>query len=380
MRLLEYFLLVTPLVFVDAMPYAAQPAREILVERDDTHMTYAGERPVDRTIFLILSLFFTMILSLLLGARFDRLRKSAIMSRNITSIIVLILYFLVYAFIFSSAIMLVGQGLFNHGLCFSATWICLILYTACKGTIYIFIVERIHVVRAPFIRRSQDWLYWTCMVVVIASFLGVSINAYLKPIIEMHSDGRCHMGIPGRASIPFMAVDIGVNAALTAVFFYLLRPVVKLHGLNTISGVFARHTVRRTDAPQARKETSVQRNIRILLWKSLLGSMLIMLPTIGNMVQFYITHGREVALLCLSLCVADVSWDAVVIHWLTFGSAEAEKELTRSAQETLRAPTPGSLRPKESQEAILTPLQDLRTDPGDKKHMERDAIITIKTP
>jgi hypothetical protein len=69
-----------------------------------------------------------------LGARFNRLRKSAIMSRNITSIIVLILYFLVFAFIFASAIMLAGQGLFSHNLCFSATWICLILYTACKGT------------------------------------------------------------------------------------------------------------------------------------------------------------------------------------------------------------------------------------------------------
>lgn len=218
------------------------------------------------------------------------------------------------------------------------------------------------------------------MVMVIASFLGVAINAYLKPIIEMQSDGRCHMGIPGRASIPFMVVDIGVNAVLTAVFFYLLRPVVKLHGLNTISGVFARHSARHSNTPQARKETSIQRNIRILLWKSLLGSMLIMLPTIANMVQFYITHGRELALLCLSLCVADVSWDAVVIHWLTFGSAEAEKELTRSAQETLRASTPGQLRPKESQEAILTPLQDLRAIPVDRKHIERDDIITIKTP
>lgn len=216
------------------------------------------------------------------------------------------------------------------------------------------------------------------MVIVVVSFLGVAINAYLKPIIEMQSDGRCHMGIPGRASIPFMVVDISVNAVLTGVFFYLLRPVVKLHGLNTISGVFARHSVKHADTPQARKETAVQRNIRILLWKSLLGSMLIMLPTIANMVQFYITHGRELALICLSVCVADVSWDAVVIHWLTFGSAEAEKELTRSAQETLRAPTPGSLRPKESQEAMITPLRDWRAGSLGHDSLIRDAIIPAK--
>jgi hypothetical protein len=217
------------------------------------------------------------------------------------------------------------------------------------------------------------------MVMVIASFLGVAINAYLKPIIEMQADGRCHMGIPGGASIPFMAVDIGVDAALTGVFFYLLRPVIKLYGLNTISGVFGKDTAKDPHTLQARKETAVQRNIRILLWKSLIGSMLIMLPTIANMVQFYITGGRELALVCLALCVADVSWDAVVIHWLTFGSVEAEKELTRSAQESMRAPTPGALHPKESQEAIVRQLHEWRVNSIDEKHEARDAIIPVKT-
>jgi hypothetical protein len=218
------------------------------------------------------------------------------------------------------------------------------------------------------------------MVMVIASFLGVAINAYLRPIIEMQADGRCHMGIPGGASIPFMVVDIGVDAALTGVFFYLLRPVVKLHGLNTISGVFNKSTVKGGHAGPARKETAVQRNIRILLWKSLVGSMLIMLPTIANMVQFYITSGRELALICLALCVADVSWDAVVIHWLTFGSLDAEQELDRSVQESLHAISPTSLRRNESQEAIVPPLNGYRVDSMDEKHKAKDAITPAKTP
>lgn len=213
---------------------------------------------------------------------------------------------------------------------------------------------------------------------VIASFLGVAINAYLRPIIEMQADGRCHIGIPGGASIPFMAVDIGVDVALTGVFFYLLRPVVKLHGLNTISGVFGRNTAKNPHTSQEKKETEVQRNIRILLWKSLIGSMLIMLPTIANMVQFYITGGRELALVCLALCVADVSWDAIVIHWLTFGSVEAEKELTRSAQESISAHTSGALRPKESQEAIVPQSHEWRVDLIDEKHGARDAITPAK--
>lgn len=149
------------------------------------------------------------------------------------------------------------------------------------------------------------------MIIVLVAFGAVAINAYLSPIIQMDpSDGRCHMGIPGKASIPFMAVDIAVDAALTAVFFYLLRPVVKLHGLSTISGVFvgtkAGSRLRMQGSQEKdKRETAVQRNIRILLWKSLIGSMLIMLPTIANMVQFYITKGRELALICLTLCTLD---------------------------------------------------------------------------
>jgi hypothetical protein len=217
------------------------------------------------------------------------------------------------------------------------------------------------------------------MLMVIASFLGVAINAYLRPIIEMQDDGRCHMGIPGGASIPFMAVDIGVDIALTTVFFYLLRPLVKLHGLNTLSGVFGRATVKIPHIEQASKETPVQRNIRILLWKSLLGSMLIMLPTIANMVQFYITGGRELALICLALCVADVSWDAVVIHWLTFGSVEAERDLPRSTQESMRAQNPSSFRQRESQEAIIPEIQVYEFDTLDEKHKATDAITPTNT-
>jgi hypothetical protein len=157
MRPLAYCLLLTQLVSVNAMPFSSVigSVGGALPRRDDPHATYAGEQPTDRTVYVVISLFFMMVLSLLLGksshgitiedlcltdlsgTRMGRLRRSAMMSRNITSMIVLLLYVLVFAFIFSTAIMLAGQGLYNHRLCFSATWICLILYTACKGTMWV---------------------------------------------------------------------------------------------------------------------------------------------------------------------------------------------------------------------------------------------------
>ena len=54
------------------------------------------------------------------------------MKRNITSILLLVLYALVMSFIVVTAVMIAGQGLYNYGLCNAATWVCLILYTAAK--------------------------------------------------------------------------------------------------------------------------------------------------------------------------------------------------------------------------------------------------------
>lgn len=176
---------------------------------------------------------------------------------------------------------------------------------------YIFVVERIHVVRAPLLRRSHDWLYISSMVLMLLSFGTVAINAYLTPIIEMNpSNGRCHMGIPGRASIPFMSVDIAVNTALTGIFIYLLHPIAKLGSPPGGSRGLRPRTFYTTPGTMVIEhteeyETAAQESIRFLLRKSLIGSMLIMLPTIANMVQFYITEGRELALICLTLCTVD---------------------------------------------------------------------------
>lgn len=145
-----------------------------------------------------------------------------------------------------------------------------------------------------------------CMVLMSVSFLTVAINAYLSPVITMNAnDGRCHMGIPGKASIPFMSVDIVVDVVLTGVFIYLLRPVVRMHGLTKMSNVVGIDKIRKLRTEKEKHDTAVQKNIKILLRKSLIGSLLIMIPTVANMIQFYIMQGKELALVCLILCTID---------------------------------------------------------------------------
>lgn len=256
--------------------------------------------------------------------------------------LLLAMYITLLCYIVVSAVLVSGQGLYTYELCDAGTWVCLMFYIMAKGWVYAFLVERVHVVRAPFVRRSKDKVYMACMIPAMFMYAAISINSYFWRVTAMHdSDGRCHFGITSQASVPILTVNVLTNVFLTGIFFYLLRPVIKLHGLSTLSaGLTRKSKTEKTDIQPAHNDSAVQRNIRILLWKSIIGAILIELPVIANMVQFLVTGGSELGMMCLTFCMADAFWDALVIHWLTFGSsAEAEKDLLRSTEGSRQALT-----------------------------------------
>lgn len=334
-------------VVAQAAPLLRDGALEIR-GNENTHIT-TGESGRDRTIFVVVSIFCTAVLAFLLGmhrdnnlvtdidvligSRINRLRRSIRSRRNLMSLLLLAMYITVVCYIIVSAALVSGQGLYTYELCDAGTWVCLMFYIMAKGFVYAFMVERVHVVRAPFVRRSKDNVYLACVIPAMVLYTAISINSYFWRVTAMHnSDGRCHFGIRKPASIPILTVNVLTNVALTGVFFYLLRPVIKFHGMASVSAVLSRKSKTETIIAQPAKiESAVQRNIRILLWRSIIGSILIELPVAANMIQFIVTRGEELGMLCLTFCMIDVFWDALVIHWLTFGSsAAAEKDLLRS--------------------------------------------------
>jgi hypothetical protein len=207
------------------------------------------------------------------------------------------------------------------------------------------------------------------MFIICGGFGSIAIVGYLSPIVELSPvDGRCRIGLPSKVSFPLMCFDVGVNLLLTGVFFWLLKPVLSHHGVMSLDGLVGGKLAqklrlgiskgkRRTSGEQythsQRKE--LNKNIKTLLWKCLVGSTLVMLPTVGNMVQFYVMNGRELGWICLTVCTLDgklssslsyytiiltnmtaVSWGVIVVNWLTIGSAKAEKNLTTLiSQQTL---------------------------------------------
>lgn len=250
--------------------------------------------------------------------------------------LLLAMYITVMCYIIISAALVSGQGLYTYELCDAGTWVCLMFYIMAKGFVYAFLVERVHIVRAPFVSRSKDMVYIACLVPAMAMYAGISLNSYFWRVTSMHdSDGRCHFGIKSQASIPILSVNVLTNVVLTGVFFYLLQPIVRFHGMPNLSAALSRKS--KTDPVVAHPASTVQRNIKTLLRKSIIGAILIEIPVAANMIQFLVTGGKELGMMCLTFCMVDVFWDALVIHWLTFGSsAAAEKDLLRSTDASSR--------------------------------------------
>ncbi|KAH7414417.1 hypothetical protein DE146DRAFT_34835 [Phaeosphaeria sp. MPI-PUGE-AT-0046c] len=352
-------LLLTFVVAAQAVPLP-EPRYESN-RRDESLRHVVGVPATNRTIFVMISLTCMGLLSFLLGTRIGRIKRRILMNRNFISMLVIVIYTLVFIFITTAAVLVAGQGLTTFDLCRAGTWVCLISYTFIKGVVLLFLVERIRVVRAPFVQRRHDKIYLACLAMVIILFGPVIIHSYTKPVINMDpGKRRCYFGIRGTASIPVQAVNMLIDVVLTSVFFYLLRPVVRSSSAPSISFALKNQCDRMEPLmPINTYETNLQRNIRTLLWKSIIGSLLIEIPMMAMMLQFVITNGEELGTICLILCVVEVVWDTLVIHWLVFGaSAQAAKGLEH----------PG---------AAFRPLQTSvsSTAPSIRAKMNRDAVF-----
>jgi hypothetical protein len=196
----------------------------------------------------------------------------------------------------------------------------------------------------------------TFMVIICGGFGCIAIVGYLSLIVELSLlDGRCRIGVPTKVSFPLLGFDVGLNFLLTGLFLWLLRPMLSHHGLLSFKGWFGARIAKKLRFGAGRgsavqysdvQRQAMNKNIKILLWKCLIGSTLVMLPTVGNMAQFYVMNGGELAWICLTICTLDgkflngilsaltqltfptVSWGVLIINWLTIGSAQAEKNLT----------------------------------------------------
>lgn len=237
-----------------------------------------------------------------------------------------ILYVTALNFVGAGAIIETGMSMNTPTLCRAGTFICLSFYLISKALMYMFIVERSHSIRAPYTRRLNDFVWCGWMFVLATCFLGLAVASFLQPVAQLgEKDGVCRIGLPRKTSIILVIFDIFINFSLTGVFLWLLRPLLAFHqtGDPERRAYFRVHFFKYLREASSRVpsfcsriifrfsqmegpyrpalNTNLAKSIECLVWKTLIGSVLIVIPTIVNLSLLYHMAGKEQGWLCFTM-------------------------------------------------------------------------------
>ncbi|KAF2630365.1 hypothetical protein BU25DRAFT_335195, partial [Macroventuria anomochaeta] len=299
-----------------------------------------GEPDPSRVAYTVISMLSISILAGMLGYRVRQIDRKQVKNLCLAHVLLFLLYFVSMCFVFSAAVVKSGLGLVSLGTCRVALFLCLGFYVLSKVVMYLFLIERARALRVPFMKRTHDWIWVTGFILVFSGFTAIGVVAYMNPVADMSPiDGRCRIGVPRYTTIPLVSYDVGLNVLLTLVFVYLLSPLIRSGKLPskgfpasrfaTCFGNMCSHSKSRTSLIQANHSNQLMvKKIEKLLLRTLIGSILVMIPTVGNMAALTAMEGRELGWVCLTTCTFDVVWTVGVFHWLTVGSKEAEEKLS----------------------------------------------------
>jgi len=299
-----------------------------------------------RIIYTAMSLALTLTLGLLIGSRLVNIDQKWFSDLTFTRALIFVLYFSSVTFVFSSALLVDGLDFTKFHNCSGAVYVCVGFYFMCTGMKQLFLTERAHAVRAHRASRLRDPLWITGVTVIVLCLGCLFIFAMIFRIAEVTEDGICEVGLPIPVITALLIYDILVNSALTTVFVCLLRPLLKvglrvgqaanerpksvrlLGSLGPVSHWIAPGLVKTLDAGIDANGTpkntvaGQQWKVYRLVWKSLIGSVLIFIPTVVNLCLFYRMHAHELGWFCFMLCTLDVVWSVCVLHWLTVDPEE----------------------------------------------------------
>ncbi|KAK3808602.1 MAG: hypothetical protein J3Q66DRAFT_355194 [Benniella sp.] len=244
------------------------------------------------SVSLFVSLTCISIMSVLFG------RKTAgtkLRSINYARGLVVALYIVSWLFSVMAA-MLVQTNNYNLVSCELSIFTCIALYAGSKVIIYLFLIERVHIVTAVGVSRWNSVMFKFNML-MLAPYYGIAGLAVVYRVAYIKQDGptagQCHIGLFKPASIPFIVYDIVMSCWLTALFLKAL-----LSSTSLLQG------------PTKSKLRDVAR-------RTLLGSLLALILSCANIATLVHFEGNERGLMCLATCTMDVTLNAITIHWVT---------------------------------------------------------------
>ncbi|KAF5371928.1 hypothetical protein D9757_011483 [Collybiopsis confluens] len=210
----------------------------------------------------------------------------------------------------SDGILLFGVGLDQNGpACTAGIYTCILLYCASKVAVYIFLIERVHVVWSPRIGtrgRMRSPIYLLCLGVVALYAVVVIVMIVGRVRFLTEGDGQCFFGLKPYASYALFGYDMVISVVLT---FMFLWPIMRAHFSN---GPLKRLAVR-----------------------TLIAGAVALATSSANALAMALIKQHEDGWLCLLCCSADIICNASAVFWVTRKSSEDDmSDNTRRDQES----------------------------------------------
>ncbi|KAF9934324.1 hypothetical protein FBU30_002463 [Linnemannia zychae] len=209
--------------------------------------------------------------------------------------LVIALYLVSWSFSFM-ATLLVQTNNNNIISCVMSIYACIILYAGSKIIIYLFLMEKVYVVTAVGSTRRDFFLYKVNLSLLLPYLVVISLMIVYKNA-EIMTDpdkmGHCEIGLGAISTYPLIFYDIFVSSWLT---FLFIRPLMSSTSL--------------LQGPSKGKLRDVAR-------RTLMGCVMSLIISTGNVASLITSRGWERGLICLSCCTADVTLNAITIHWVT---------------------------------------------------------------
>ncbi|KAG0026299.1 hypothetical protein BGZ82_009541 [Podila clonocystis] len=227
-------------------------------------------------------------MSVLFGRKTSATKWSNI---NYPRFLVILLYLVSWVFTFMAA-ELVQHHDFNLFACTLSIYTCVVLYASSKVIIYLFLMEKVYVVTCIGISRKESIIY-RINIGLTTPFIAIVYLMATYEVAELDHQGTCYIGLQRVAALPLIIYDIFLSAWLT---FLFIRPLVSSTSL--------------LQGPS-------KGNLRQVARRTLVGAIVATVLSSSNIFTLAYFEGHELGLVCLSCCTADVTLNAMTIHWVT---------------------------------------------------------------
>lgn len=314
------FFLFAELSLANAAPVSHDP---LIVTDDGANIVNLGEEPVNRVTTVIFCIVYAFLLAFAQGYRAGRMVGRTAGTR-VSDVLVFFQGFACTAFLFAVGIDTSGLGLSSDEQCYAAIRVCIVFYGAAKIALTWFLLERIHVVRAPFVDRLRDPFWLIGAFVTICAYGGIIGLEMINPESELSRvDGQCRIGIEPRAAIGMIVVDTVMNVSLTGVFIWQLRPVLagNIATSRRTSSIFKLLVPSKEPASIDCEPSRSHTNLKYMLFRNLIGCFILLVNVVVNNTLFLTRSYARLSHACLLMCLTDVVVGMLITQWLSMRSA-----------------------------------------------------------